>query len=301
MPKFYGELQQATFEHLSSDPSGSVSGRFWLNTTEDRIKSDNGSNKRAILRNDTKLVVGNHATAANNVRLNRAANFLLQLLKGDDATAEGTLSTVLAQLSSRLENYTDAGKPAAGNAGRLLWITDLSTVLVDDGAAYRTIGGGGGGGSLQWVEDGQSAFPEIENNIQVYKFAAGITQELYTLVRVPSSYSPGRPITLKLAFYSPANTGNALLRTLATLIRTGTDAVSSTTNQRTSTNSAVTLSAGSVDEPQAVDFDLTSSVGQINSVAVAAGDFIKVKLFRDTDTSTDDLRALVFGADLTFS
>lgn len=88
---------------------------------------------------------------------------------------------------------------------------------------------------------------------------------------------------------------------MATLIRTGTDAVTSTTNQRTSTNSAVTLGAGTVDIPQAVDCDLTDSSGDINSVAVSGGDLIEVELTRGTDTGTSDLSVPAWGAEVTFN
>ena len=88
------------------------------------------------------------------------------------------------------------------------------------------------------------------------------------------------------------------MQTVATLIRKGTDAVTSTTNQRTCTNSAVTLSAGTVNVPQELALDLTSSTGQINGVAVSPGDLIIVKLTRGTDTATSDLRAIVYGAEV---
>lgn len=165
-------------------------------------------------------------------------------------------------------------------------------------------GGGGGGGSLQWVEDstvGPVAVASIENNMEVYAFvnAADDGSNLMTMIKVPSSYKPGAPIKMLLDFYSPDSTGNALMQTLATLIRQGTDPMSDTTNQHTSTNAAVTLSGGTVDIPQALSLDLTDSSGEINSVAVNPGDFIKVQLFRGTDTGLNDLKVPVFGAEVT--
>lgn len=146
MPKFYGELQEASLENLSADPSANIAGRVWRNTTENRVKTDDGATKRALLRNDDKLVIGNSGTAAENVRLNRAAANVLQLLQGSNVTAEGALSTTaLAQLSSRLENYADAGKPAPGNPGRLIFVTDLLEVQYDNGATWLSIAGSSGG------------------------------------------------------------------------------------------------------------------------------------------------------------
>lgn len=141
MPKILGELQSATFENLSSDPSGSVSGRVWNNTTESRVKSDDGSLKRAILKNDQFCTIGNNGTANNNIRLHRGAAEVLQHVKGGDATAEGSLSTSLAQVSGRTENYTDASKPAAGNAGRVIWLTDLQRFIGDNGTTWQALQG----------------------------------------------------------------------------------------------------------------------------------------------------------------
>jgi len=142
MPLIYGELKAACLEVLSSDPTGPTQGRIWFNTTEGKIKFDAGSGIRALLRNDLVLVIGNSGTASQNVRMNRAGAGLLQLLPGNDVTAEGSLSTTLAQLSSRLENYLDASKPAFGNAGRLIYVTDLAELQFDTGSAWTTVGSG---------------------------------------------------------------------------------------------------------------------------------------------------------------
>ena len=64
------------------------------------------------------------------------------------------------------------------------------------------------------------------------------------------------------------------MQSLSTLVRSGVDAISTTTNQRTSTNAAV---ANIVDTPQIATLDITDSSGQINSVAVSANDLIKVR------------------------
>lgn len=299
MPKFYSELQEASLENLSSDPSGTIAGKVWHNTTEVRVKTDDGTNKRALLRNDLKCHIGNNGTAANNIRLHRGASPVLQFVKGDDATAEGTLSTSLAQISAKMENYTDSGKPAAGNAGRIIYATDLATWLGDNGSSYTPLGGGGGGGSFQWVEDALSPVQDTENNLEVYKYGAALTQNIYTSIRVPNSYIAGRQINMRLTFYSPDSSGTVIMRTQATLIRTGTDAITSTTNQRTSTNTAVTLA--SANRLESAVLDLTSSTGTINSVAIAAGHLILVRLYRDTDTATSDVASLAKSVEVTFS
>ena len=161
--------------------------------------------------------------------------------------------------------------------------------------------GGGGGGSLTWVEGTPS--PELlrEANVDVYSFSSGDAgvQALYATVKVPSSYIAGSPIKLKMPVYSIIDSGTFLISTVATLVRVGVDLYSTTANQRTSTNTAITSTAGNVGEPQAVDFDLTSSIGQINAVAVSAGDYIIVKLIRGSDTTTLPIRVLTFAAEVT--
>jgi hypothetical protein len=132
----FGQLKKACMEILSSQPSGSVQGRLWYNSTSGKAEFDNGTQKRALLANDDKAVVGNSGTAANNIRLHRGANQVLQQVLGNDVTAEGSLSSALAQSSSRVENYTDAGKPAFGNAGRLVYLTDLFQLLLDVGTSW---------------------------------------------------------------------------------------------------------------------------------------------------------------------
>ncbi len=87
-------------------------------------------------------IVGSSGTAASNVKLHRGAAGKLQLVLGNDATAEATMATALAETSQRVENYTDAGRPAFGNVGRIIYVTDLARFEYDNGAAWSQIGGG---------------------------------------------------------------------------------------------------------------------------------------------------------------
>ena len=161
-------------------------------------------------------------------------------------------------------------------------------------------GGGGGGGALQWVEDALSPILEVENNSRVRKYVAGDTQYLYTFFKVPTSYITGQKVTMKMLYYSPDVTGTVLLTSEATLLRPGSTAIDSTTNQRTSTNTAASLSA-TANRIETVDLDLTDTSGQINGVGVQGGDLIKVRLTRGTDTATSDVRALADAAEVTVS
>jgi hypothetical protein len=69
---------------------------------------------------------------------------VLQLVTNDDATSEGSFSPNFANLSYLLESYTDAGKPAAGNAGRAIYVTDLGEIQIDNGVIWQAVGGSPG-------------------------------------------------------------------------------------------------------------------------------------------------------------
>ena len=169
------------------------------------------------------------------------------------------------------------------------------------GLKFGASGGGGGSTYINWRE--LSDAPELYEDASAssYLFAAGLGQELYGTFRVPSSYVLGKPISLNILFWSADTTGTALLSSESTLIVPGTDAITSTTNQRTSTNSAVTLSGSTQNIPQTVTLDLTDTSGEINSVAVSPGDLINIRLFRGTDTSTTDLGFLFNDCEVTIS
>lgn len=161
----------------------------------------------------------------------------------------------------------------------------------------------GGGGALEWVEAASAPIASLQSNFLCYEFPDATDQYLYAAVRVPSGYVAGQQIKLRMLAFCGGSSNTFLIQSLATLIRTGVDAISSTTNQRTSTNTAVTMSAGTVNEPQALVLDLSDSSGAINSVAVSAGDLILVRLTRDyaNDTATDTVYVPVYAAEVTFN
>lgn len=142
--KIYSQLISAQLENKASDYSATVIGRVWWNTATGKVMSADGTNVRALLRNDANCVFGNHATAANNIRFHRGASGVLQFVSGADATAEGTLSTSLNQISGRAENYTNATRPsaAAGNAGRVIYNSDATALQFDTGGSWVSVASG---------------------------------------------------------------------------------------------------------------------------------------------------------------
>lgn len=265
-------------------------------------------NPTLVLANDLAAL---EALAATGFAVRTAANTWAQrtitaqdgqisINQGDGVAGNPTVG--LGTLQDTL--WTQMATPSSPglNTFKLYFKSDGAIYKLNSSGIEAVVGAGGGGGSLQWVEDTNAPTPLIENSQRVYAFQAALGQALYAAIRVPNTYAPSSQINLRTLFYHPDSAGNCLIKTVATLIRTGTDAITSTTNQRTSTNAAVALGAGTVNKPQAVVCDLTSSTGQINGVSVAAGDLILVQLTRDVaDTATSDAKLPVYGTEVSFT
>jgi hypothetical protein len=193
---------------------------------------------------------------------------------------------------------------AGGSASQLLNDTKVYVTAsginktLYDAIVDGDIGGGGGGGSIEWLEDSNAPIAASENFIRVYRYEAGLSQALYAFVKVPESYKTGNQLKLYTSFYSNDTSGTAIIRSVSTLIRPGTDLITSTTNQRTSTNAAVTLSGTTQNKPQEVILDLSSTIGQINAVGVSPGDLILIRLERGNDTATGELKVPVHASEL---
>ena len=139
MPKFFGEIKEASLEQLSADPVANTQGRIYQNTTTGKTMLDDGVNKRALLRNDEKLILGNDPTPANNVRLHKGISGKAQIVPGNNTTLDGVDSTTLAQVGLRTENYTVGTLPTPGNIGRQAWLTDVSALAIDSGIQWNRL------------------------------------------------------------------------------------------------------------------------------------------------------------------
>lgn len=180
-----------------------------------------------------------------------------------------------------------------------VWVAQGS-LKGDTGPAGADGAAGSGAGTPEWYESANSPEKIFESGLEVYHFIPAGAQELYTAIRVPASYSAGDPIHMNILALSVAGSGTILLRAEATLIRSEVDAFTSTTNKRTTTNSAITMDASNDFEPQKISLDLSSSIGQINTVDISAGDLIKVRLYRDTDTATENIKFIPTGTEVLF-
>jgi len=132
----------AQFQTIAGGPTAALKGHVAFNSTSDKLEWADGTKVIPVLSNDDHCVIGTNGTLANNIRLNRAANEVLQFLTADDTTAEGSLSADgVAQVSMRVEGYATGSLPAtnAANGGRLLYDTTLKTLLFDNATALKTL------------------------------------------------------------------------------------------------------------------------------------------------------------------
>lgn len=267
-----------------TEPETTFAYQFWCDTS--------GANPILKIRN-----------AANNawITIGRVdiANFGLLPLTG------GTLSAALLFSNTdymKLPVGTSLQRPGSPANGMIRFNSTLSIFEGYKSGAWSQIGGGGGGGgALRWIQGPNS--PTVELDLaynEAYKFQSGLGQTIYTQVKVPKGYTAGSQVKLYTPFYSPDDSGTALITATSTLIRPGTTLYNAITNQYTSTNTAVTLGA-TVNIPQMVTMDLTDSSGQINSVAIQADDIIGIALSRGVDTAASDLAVLPYGSEITFS
>lgn len=164
--------------------------------------------------------------------------------------------------------------------------------------------GGGGGGSFAWgLNEDISPIEGLEGGIETLDFDFESEMAISALVAVPFNYTAGDPITLEDAlFFSAGASDNVFFKTETTLFKVGDD-ITSPTNTHTSTNTESTLTTANAIVAIG-SLDLTSAVGEINSVAVAPGDILKVKLYRDntgeTTSSTEDARFLRYSSSVRF-
>jgi len=144
-------------------------------------------------------------------------------------------------------------------------------------------GSAAGGISLIWRNDDTLACGEVTSDGELaYTFTAGDTQNLYTAIKVPSTYTSGQ-VKLLLKIYSPG-LGNVLLQATSTLINSTSSNIFDTANQRVSTNIAQSISVAN--KEYLITLDITDATGKINTT-IAPNDTILISLSRSTDTNPD--------------
>jgi len=226
-------------------------------------------------------------------------NQVLTIFNASSAVVTLRHENASASAANRLNLPSSLSLPVAANGAAFFRYDKTLTrwVLISSSGS----GGGAGGLSIDWNLDSDAPIVSMRSAALNADFEAGLAQRMLASFKVPAGFQAGSQINLRSVFYSADTANTVLFQTVATLIRTGTDAVTSTTNQRTSTNAALTQSAGTAGKAQAVVNDLTSSIGQINGVDVSAGDTILVEFKRVTDTSTLVASAFYDNSEVTFT
>lgn len=182
-----------------------------------------------------------------------------------------------------VHNGTDNVREPIGTNGTVL-IADSTQA---SGVRWGISSGGGAGlGAMEWYEGNGSPMRSDINNIPMYPFIDGGFENLYTIFKVPTSYVSGTQITLKAQVSCADSSGTLLLSSISTLYRP-TDSVAADTNTYSSTNAAVSIVGANNTQEHTID--ITNGSGQINGISVAAGQMIKISLFRGSDTATSDL------------
>ncbi len=308
----------STYVQVSPSPVLSVNGNIGVVVL---VKGDIGL--AAV--DNTSDATKNSATATltNKTLTSPVINSPTGLVKADvglgsvDNTSDATKNSAAATLTNKIVTGADIRTPIRSDVkqdtktnlttyaltasnGQFVFATDTKVMYqVKDGVLSSV--GGGGGVSLTWKKTGLIApSSAIVDGFELEDFSQTDTQEIYATVVVPQSYTAGGPITLEgLSFFNASTSGNVLMRADCTLIQAGTTVLGTYANTRTTSNAQVAVNAVASKLTSVGSLDITNSTGTINSVAVAPGDKLRIRLYRDVATETSgavsDARVILDG------
>lgn len=174
--------------------------------------------------------------------------------------------------------------------GSTIYNTTTQSLNYYDGATWSEVGTGSGGGgtTLRWYQpDSLAAVKQVlSNGIEVFTFSNTDDQIVFCKFTIPESYSAGSQIFLKNGkAFSSVNSGNFLFSTTSYIFKANIDGTSAPTGYA-STNTQQAIDGTANEIVVVSNIDITDASGEINSVAVAAGDTILVKLIRSASTET---------------
>lgn len=180
---------------------------------------------------------------------------------------------------------------ATASSGQGCYATDTETYygIVDN--ELVPFGAGGGGSSIKWIDGLIAPVKEVIDGMEFNSFGSVDPQELYAIITVPSSYRPGKPITITNGnFFANVAAGNVRFRAATALINNST-VLGTYSNIHNSTNAEVTV-PGVANTIAAIGaIQLTDAVGEINAVAVQPGDKLRVRIYRDYASETSPAAA----------
>jgi hypothetical protein len=271
--KVYGQIEKAQLENTTSDTASHPAGMITYRTDTDIPKVSNGTAYKEIIVEDIAQALSNKIF--NSPEINGATLY---------------------------DEVATPSNPSA-NEHKVYFKSDGNMYSLDSTGSETPIGSGaGGGGSAVWRNDSGGTTEDFENGELVNLFEQGITQTLTLFVRVPSGYIAGRQIKSYLGAYSPSSSNDWKMQIVSTLVRAGTDAITSTTNQNTANSGDISNSVAN--QLRELTINLTDASGQVNSVAVSPGDLLKLELTRIAPVGTEDtadIRLLPNSTEIKFS
>lgn len=212
----------------------------------------------------------------------------------------GANTLVNTEQKTVVTNAANFAALPANDSGRLGFTTDQNKLYVNNGTSWIAVGSAaGGGGGANWRGD---ALEDEEFSEKVWKYEQSGGQTLTLYVKVPQGYSAGDQIRLFLAFYSPSTANQFRMDVTTSLVREANDAIDSSTNQSTANTGDITNTVAN--QYRQGSFDLTDASGEVNSVAVSAGDLLRVELTRGTPGGSEDsadIRFVPSSTEVTFS
>ncbi len=213
-------------------------------------------------------------------------------------TGTGELTPLSEDTTPKRSDFTVG--PKSGDEKKQITVTNGSGSSQDIAVVIKQAQEKASSAQILWDgPDGTAPIQAEENGVRVWKFEAGKSQELIGFLKVPKNYEIGRQITLQAMQYSPASSGNHLLSATSYLIRKNTDAVGSTANSHSSTNTALANTVAN--QYRENEIDITDTDGKVNSQVVKPGDILRVALERGTDTDTEDVRFVPGASEFNFS
>ena len=195
----------------------------------------------------------------------------------------GQAALIIGNVTQAVDGGFQTSALLLGNKNSFIRFNQTLSLLQfsNDGVRYSALGSGGGGGGAgaAWEPvDGLAPISVVEYNEKSYTFDQNGGQSLSLAVKVPSSYLAGSPITMRVSHYSPSAAGTWKFQALATLIRSGVDALSSTANQFSSTNGDMANAVAN--QLRSVTYNLSTLSGALNGVNASPGDLLIITLTR---------------------